>query len=367
LRRIGKVMAALLLVAGCATAPVPAPVPGADAPAVPERAVEPRRTEAPLRVGVIVSGGTLKQYGDLVLEGARVAAEGARTTRRDVELVVREDDGTAAGAERAVRELVQAGVRVVVGPLVDEALIAAARARGNDDVVLISPTAVADPAGVRNAYALNVVDTRGATALGEYARRWSTVGLLYGRTPEGDRQARAFMDAYAGSGRTAIDAGFAPNATNVAQQLTRLRSAGVEAVFFPGTDRELQVVLPQIEYAGLTNVQMLGAESWLNMRGAPQRVIEGAIIATPLNRESSEVAWSEFVERYETLHRRSLTSPVAALGYDATLLALRALTSGNAGVTDYRGATGVLSLRSGAVTRRPFLVRIVAGRLVPIS
>jgi ABC-type branched-subunit amino acid transport system substrate-binding protein len=360
-------MAALLLATGCATTPAPAPIPGGeDAPRVPDRAEEPRRTEAPLRVGVIVSGGTLKQYGDLVLEGAQVAAAGAQTARRDVELIVREDDGTAAGAERALRELEQAGVRVVVGPLVDEALLAAARARGNDGLVLISPTAVADPAGVRNAYALNVVDTRGASALGEHARRWNTVGVLYARTPDGDRQARAFTDAYAGSSRTIVDAAFAPNATNVTQQLTRLRSAGVDAIFFPGTDRELQIVLPQIEHAGLASVQMLGTESWLALRGGPQRVLESAIIATPLNRESSDVAWSEFVESYEAMHRRSLTSPVAALGYDATVLALRALSSGNAGVTDHRGATGVLSLRSGVVTRRPFLVRIEAGRLVPI-
>jgi hypothetical protein len=67
------------------------------------------------------------------------------------------------------------------------------------------------------------------------------------------------------------------------------------------------------------------------------------------------------------MHRRSLTNPVPALGYDAATLALRALTSGNSSVTDFRGATGVLSLQSGTVTRRPFLVRIDGGRLVPIS
>ena len=67
------------------------------------------------------------------------------------------------------------------------------------------------------------------------------------------------------------------------------------------------------------------------------------------------------------MHRRSLTNPVPALGYDAAVLALQALTSGNSTVRDFRGATGVLSLQSGTVTRRPFLVRIDGGRLIPIN
>jgi ABC-type branched-subunit amino acid transport system substrate-binding protein len=370
LKQLRTMAGAALLLAGCATAPEPAPQPGRETEQ-PERPVETRPTDAPLRVGVIVSGtGSLKQYGDLVLEGARVAAEANSTARRSVELVVRDDGGTTAGAERALRELEQAGVRAVVGPLIDDALVAAARARGSDDLVLISPMAVSDPAGVRNAYALNVVDERGAAALGEYARRWNTVGVLYARTPEGERQARAFVQAYNAGGRGAvIDAAFVPTSTNVTPQLNRLRSSSVQAIFFPGSERELQIVLPQIEYAGLQNVQLLGTEGWLSdaARAASPRTLQGAIVATPLNRQSSDVAWSEFVERYEALHRRSLTSPVAALGYDAASLALRALTSGSSSVTDFRGATGVLSLRSGVVTRRPFLVRLDAGRLVPID
>ena len=68
----------------------------------------------------------------------------------------------------------------------------------------------------------------------------------------------------------------------------------------------------------------------------------------------------------KTRHRRSLDHPLPALGYDAARLAARALTAGNVSVRDYRGATGVLTLNDDSVTRKPFLVRIQAGRLVPV-
>jgi ABC-type branched-subunit amino acid transport system substrate-binding protein len=363
-------LAGVVLASACATAPASAPAPRAPTEA-PARPAEPGR-EAPLRIGVVVSStgsAMLQRSAELVLEGARVGAENQSTARRAVELVIRDDGGTAAGAAQAVRELEQAGVRVVVGPLVEDALAAAAAARGSENTVIISPTAVAEPAGARNVYALNVVDTRGAEALGEYARRYERVGVLHARTPEGTRQARAFAEAYARGGRTAREAAFDPGATNLSAPLSRLREGRVQAIFFPGSERELQVVLPQVDYFGLAGVQMLGTETWLSdaARGLPQRVLQGAIVATSLWRDSPDVAWRDFVTLFEQAHRRSLDNPVPALGFDATLLAVQAARSGNSAVRDFRGATGIISLQGGSVTRRPFLVRIEDNRLVPVQ
>jgi ABC-type branched-subunit amino acid transport system substrate-binding protein len=368
--RASLVAAALgVVLAACATTPPER----APAPAVEEvRPAEPAR-EAVLRLGVVVSrtgSPVLERYAELVLEGAQLAVQHASTGQRRVELVIRDDGGTAAGAARAVRELEQAGVQAVIGPLVEDALAAAAGARVNDGLLIISPTAVADPHGVRNVYALNVIDTGGSTALGAYARRFARVGVLYARTPEGTRQARAFMDAYSQGGHgTVRDAGFDPGTANMSAPLARLREARVQAVFFPGSDRELQIVLPQIEFYGLSGVQLLGTENWISdaARTLPHRALQGAVIAIPLWRESADLAWRDFVSAYETQHRRSLENPIPALGFDATVLAVRALTSGGAAVSDFRGATGRITMQGDTVTRRPFLVRIDSGRLIPVN
>jgi ABC-type branched-subunit amino acid transport system substrate-binding protein len=361
-------LALTLLATACATVPETVEPPRPAEPTDP-RPVEPVR-EAPLRIGVVVSSTgspVLQRYAEMVLEGARLGARQGGTAVRDVELVIRDDGGTAAGASRAVRELEAAGIRHIVGPLLDEAVVAAAAARSGEGTLLISPTAVAQPATARNVYALNVVDDRGGAALGEYARRYTRVGVLYPRTPEHTPQARAFMEAYRAGGRgTVTEAGFDPGTTNVTAQLSQLRQARVEAIFFPGTERHLQLVLPQIDYAGLGAVQMLGTETWLSegLRHAAPRLMEGAIVATPLWQESPDIAWREFVQLYESQHRRTLDSPIPALGYDAVLLAVRAAAGTTAG--EYRGATGVLAIAPGGVTRKPFLVRIQSGRLVPV-
>jgi ABC-type branched-subunit amino acid transport system substrate-binding protein len=357
---------AVLVAGACASVPETAdPGRATPEPAVPQPA-EPARA-APLRIGLVVSqtgSPVLQRYAEQVLDGARIAASNAGAP---VELVIRDDGGTVAGAERAVRELEQQGVRVVVGPMLDESLAAAARARASDAVMLISPTAIAQPSAARNTLALNVVDTRGAAALGEYARRYTRIGVLYARSPEESGQARAFRDAYGRGGHgTLTDAGFDPGSTNVSAQLTRLRQARVEAVFFPASERVLNLVLPQIDYFGLTGVQMLGTESWLTdaARAGPARVVEGAIVATPLWRESADIGWRDFVALYENVHRRTLESPVPALGFDAVQLAVRALRGGSG---EHRGATGIFTIGADGVTRRPFLVRIQSGRLVPVS
>lgn len=307
----------------------------------------------------------MRQYGDAVLDGVRV---GAATAGRDIELVVEDDGGTAAGAASALRRLQDAGVRAVVGPLTDDALAAAAAARTDGRMALVSPMAIADPDGPTGVYALNVVDARGASALGRYAQQYERVGVMHSRTPDGEMQAQAFIDAYGAGGGTVTRVSFQSGTANLASELSRLRSARVQALYAPGSDRELQVVLPQIEYFGLTDIQMFGNDSYIGdaARGLPQRLLQGAIVATSLIRESDELAWRDFVSGYEGQYRRSLSSPVPALGYDAVLLAAL-LADGTREIIDFRGATGVITVRDDAVTRRPFLVRIDAGRLIPVN
>jgi len=323
------------------------------------------------------------QYGELVRQGIDIAlAEHQQQGGRAIELVTVDDGGSAGRAGAAVDELERAGVIAVIGPLLPEALASAAAARDDERLALLSPTAPDRP-NAPHTYALNTEDVRGARALAEYTVQQGRrrVGVLYPRTADFRELAQAFGEALrTAGGEVTADVGYDPATTTFARPIEQLLGSGVDAVYAPAPERIIRQLAPQFEYYGLGGVPLMGSDAWTSdevLRSVSPRVLEGTVATTALPRGSSEVAWDRFVGLYEAAHRRTLDTPYPALGYDATALVLGALADGDspgpadiarglAGTTAFRGATGVLSLEDGTVTRKPFLVRIQSGRLVPL-
>jgi branched-chain amino acid transport system substrate-binding protein len=355
-------------------------------PEAPRPPVEPPRVEerpSPLVVGLILPGtgsAALKQYGDLIKEGVDLAVrEHQRAGGREVEIVVVDDGGDPARARQSVAELESRNAVGIIGPLLGSSLEAAGRARSDSSLVIISPTSSERAPSLANVYTLNAGDTRGAEELGTYAarRRLTAIGVLYPRTAEFTAQARAFQSAATAAGIRVTDVPYDPGTTTFARPLQQLKAASAGAVFIPASERDIRQLAPQLEYYGLTGIQVLGSEAWVSdevLRRIPPRQLEGVVAATPLYRASRSVAWEDFVGMYENTYRRTLDNPYPALGFDAASLILSNLprvrggagdvSRGIARVTDFRGATGVLSTRGGIISRRPFIVRIEAGRPV---
>lgn len=377
-----RYLAALVIVAA-ACAPRPAPV--TPAPARPPAPVPPPAERATVAIGVILpqtGPSYLQPYAEAVLEGVRVAvAEHEAAGRQQVELLVRDDSGSARSAANAVRELGSEGVVAVIGPLTDETLAAAARARASTDLLMIGPTATL-PSSLANVYAFNVEDTASASALGRYAgstKRPS--GVLHASTPSNTAEARAFARAAtAAGGPPPVLVSFEPNATTMAAEIRRLRAAGVQQVFITANVRAIRQLIPQLGYYGLADAQVLGGELWASedfRRDVPRAQIEGVIVATVLPRSNPAVGWGAFEDAYGSMYKRSLTSAIPALGYDAAKLILDAKPEGRVSRSDVSrearrtdwttGATGIFRLNAGAATRRPFLMRIRAGALEPLT
>lgn len=387
----------LLLLLGIAGGCVPAgPEVGGPRPEPPRRAAEeparepePSAAERPAVLGVVLplSGSPyLKQYADLVLEGVQLAVEeGEQGGRSRVELVVLDDGGDPARSSALVRELESRGAVAVIGPVLSTGVAAAAGARSDSSLALLSPTASEVPAGQAHVYSLNVSDEEGGVALAEYAvaaglRR---VALLYPKLPDFERQARAFAAALtARGGQVVADVPYDSGTTTFEQPLKQIGERSPDAIYIPAPERDVRQIAPQIEYYGVRQlgVQVLGSEAWTReevRRLVDPRYLEGVVAATPLLQTSSEVGWREFVVLYEQRYRRTLDNPFPALGYDATRLVLEALRSGGAERAEVarriaetrglRGSTGILSVQAGRLVRRPFLVRIQGRELVPIG
>jgi ABC-type branched-subunit amino acid transport system substrate-binding protein len=270
----------------------------------------------------------------------------------------------------------------IIGPLLTAGLDAAAASRSSDELVILSPTASDAPMRARHAWSLNVNDTRGATALAAWATSagHTRLGVLYATTPEDAAEARAFVDEAARrNARVVAQVPFDPGTTTFGSPIEQLRNAGAQAVFVPAPERDIRQLAPQLAYYGLTGVQILGTEAWISdevLNTVSPAALEGAIVATPLLESGGGTAWPEFVRLYEQAQRRTLDTPYPALGYDAAKLVLRQIEQGHTApgdlaralsrVTDYRGATGVLSIGDDEVSRRPFLVRIRSGKPEPL-
>lgn len=380
-QRLGlrRALASLLLAFGSASCATPRqPTGEADPrPARPEPEVEAPR-EAPVEVGVILpqtAPASLRQYGELVRQGLDIAFA---DTTRTVQLVVVDDGGDATRAAQHARELEARGVVAIIGPLLAEAVDAAARARTDASLTILSPTS-SDPPQGRNVYTLNAGDARGSEALARYAvtRAVGPVALLYPAGADFRAEVDRFRTALQSAGGTiAADISWQPGTTTFAGQIERLRASGARAVFVPASERDIRQLAPQLAYYGLGGIQILGSEAWASdevLGRVEPRLLEGVVAAVPFMQTSPSVAWDEFVGRYEAAQRRTLDSPYPALGWDAARLVLNAIgddarpsaadVSRRLGQTDaFRGATGVLSLNDGTVSRRPFLVRILNGR-----
>lgn len=373
------------VMAGCqANEPPPPPTPR---PVVEEPEPEAPPAPSTVKVGVVIpasSASDLAEYAVLIREGIDLAvAEYDSAGGPALEVVERDDGGSPLRAARAVQSLEAEGAVAVIGPLVSESLEAATASRGNADLVLLSPTATEAPIGAAHAYSLNAVDSQGDAALARWAVASGMLRLavFYATSDEDAGRARGFSDVARSLGAEVVaQVPFDPGTTTFEAPVKRLVRAEPQAVFIAASTRDLRQLVPQLAYYGLKGVQILGGASWLEpelLRSVPAMAVEGAVVATPLESEGADTGWNDFVALYERTYRRSLDNPYPALGYDAAKLILREIAQGRtrpdelaralSGIRDYRGATGVLSIENGRISRRPFLVRIRSGRPEPLS
>lgn len=362
----------------------PPPPVGADVPVQPPAPPEPEpvRADVGVTVGVVLprSGPAyLEQYGDLLLEGIRLAAAGYRDGV--VDLVVLDDGGLALSDSALVAEAERRGAIAIIGPMLSAGMAPAAGAREDDAPLILSPTASELPDGALNTYTLNGVDLRGPRALAEYALRGglTTAAVLYPTGTAFSRQAWTFRQAFEEQGGfVATMMPYDSGTTTFGEHIGRMVETRPAVVYLPFSPDDVQLIAPQIAYYGFSpdSVVVMGNESWTDeevLRQVAHRFTDGVLVSTPSPRGLGETGWEEFVALYEETYRRSLDNPFPALGWDAMRLVLGAVDAGAntparvserfAQTRAFRGATGIVSVEEGMITRAPFLFRLQGGAL----
>jgi ABC-type branched-subunit amino acid transport system substrate-binding protein len=302
-----------------------------------------------------------------------------------VQIDVLDSGGDAASAAALVRSAEGQGVIALVGPLQDDAVAAAARARSGP-LPLVSPTAYQVPADVRGVYSLGATDPGAARGLAAWASEAGIrqVVVLHRAGGESEEEARAFTDAFQALGgsvlRTLV---YAAGATNFQDQIRIVQGLRPQALVLPVPAEDVVALAPQVTFYGLDTlgVQILGTSGWTDegiLRDVSSRHLDAVVAATPQRPGQDAEGYRRFVQAYERHFRRTLVDPaVPALGWDAASLVLHALRAGARtpeavaraleDVERFPGATGVLSVEDGRVVREHQVVCLWGGELRPLA
>ncbi len=297
-----------------------------------------------------------------------------------------DDGGDPSRVSQAIATLEQDGVVGVVGPLMDPLVGPAGQARSNS-IVILSPTARMLPEGSEGLFSLTGVDPEAGRVLAEAVldQGVRNVVVLHASSPEVSAEARWFSEAFqAGGGSITRTLSYSPGAASIQgplQQVVQIRPDGL-VLFVPQDD--IPRLGPQIAYYGvddLPNLRLFAGESWSSepiLEGMSTRHTDGFIsVSARTSTGDFGPGWDAFVVAYEEHFRRTLRSPMPALGYDAARLLLTAARLGGGTpegtrraleeIDDFPGATGQLSVRDGRIQRSYVPVRLEGGRMIPLA
>jgi branched-chain amino acid transport system substrate-binding protein len=356
------------------------------------RALEEGRVDALEReavaMGAILSEGgppSLRALSGEIRSGVEVALAEAEVSGLPVRFQVLDDGASLDRVARHVEELERAGAAALLGPLEDDGLAAAARAR-RGTLPLLSPTARRVPAGAPHAFSLTGVDPAASRTLARAALEIGVrqVVVLHPRTEEMEEEAAYFRSAFEeGGGRILRTLVYPPGTTSFQEpfaEVVRIRPQGLVLILPPD---EVGLIGPQVAFYGVDDLEdlvILGNDVWSSegvLQSVSPRHTEGVVTVTArVDGSRFGPAWETFVERYEQQFQRTLRSPVPALGYDAARLLLQASREGGGTpegtaraletIREFPGATGLLSIEDGRIQRRYTPVRIQDREPVPL-
>lgn len=310
--------AAALAVAGCAAGGSMNNAPATATTPVTSGALEPLAGGGtrvalilPLTGGAASAAASMKNAGEMAL---------AEFNNPQVQLIVKDDRGTAEGARTATQEAIAEGAEIVLGPLFAQSVAAAGSVARPQNIPVVAFSTDASVAQ-RGVYLLSFLPQADVNRIISHAAqngRRSFAALLpdsaYGTLVEG-----AFQEAVARAGGRVV-ALERYGSDGASRQAAAKRIASVagsaDAIFLPDGGDVVPGLVTALRDAGVdtARVALLGTGQWDDPRIASSSVMRGGLYAGP---ESG--GWSSFSQRYRS---RYGSDPVrtAALAYDAVLL-----------------------------------------------
>jgi len=314
------------LLAACSTGMGPAEAPAA--------AIVPPAGQGagrgPVKIALLLPLGGMGETA-AVAKSMKQAAEMALFELNDpaVQLVTKDDGGTAAGARAAADAALKEGAEIVLGPLFSRSVAGAAPLTRQAGVPVLTFSNDMQVAGggvyLMSFLAEEEVDRIVSFAASQGKRRFAA---LIPDTDYGNRVEPAFRRAVQrAGGMVAIIERYPPAANGMlgpAKRVVEAIKQGVEelapvdALFLPGGHEALPQIGPVIAYSGLDTrkVKLLGTGAWDFASIGRDDAFVGAWYPGP-----DPSAWRAFAERFAKTFG-STPPRIASVAYDAVGLAI---------------------------------------------
>ncbi len=264
-------------------------------------------------------------------KGMKQAAELAlfEQDRPNVELIVKDDGGTADGAKQAAQQAIEEGAEIILGPLLSEAVAGAATVSRPANIPIIAFSNNSQIAG-QGVYLMSYLPrpeveriVRFASARGK--RRFAALlpDNAYGQAIE-----PVFRAAVSAAGGTVEVLERYPSRTNamldaanrMVDQIKQRNFEGtpIDALFLPGGQDVLSRLGPLITFSGIetAKVQLLGTGSWATANIGREKAFIGGWYPSP-----EPEGWRAFSGRFAKTFGYA-PPRFASLAYDATTLAI---------------------------------------------
>ena len=274
-----------------------------------------------VKVGLILpmsAGGNAGTVAQSMKNAAEMAL--AEFNSPDIQLLLKDDGGSAGGAQQAVQQALGEGAEIIIGPLFAHSVGVVgglARQRGVPVIAFSTDATVA----TRGVYLLSFLPESDVDRIVDFAvasGKRSFAALLsegaYGNVVEAE-----FKQAVARKGARIVTLErypLTPGAMQAPASRVAQAASGVDAVFIPEGPEVVPAVAKALASAGLDlrRVQLLGAGLWDDPRIFGEPVLQGGLYAAP-----DSAGFRGFSTRYRSRYGQD---PVrtATLAYDAVAL-----------------------------------------------
>lgn len=267
-----------------------------------------------------------------IARGMKQAAEMALFDANDpaIQLIVKDDGGTAEGAQKAAETAISEGAEIILGPLFGKAAkgagISAAPSRIPVMTFSNDPSVAGNGVYLASFLASDEVDRVVSFAVGKGKKRFAA---LIPATPYGQMVEPSFRKAVsANGGEIVAGATYTPDAngilTSAKQILERIKAAEtsgqpVDALFMPSGPDEIAQLGPLLAYSGIdtSKVKLIGTSAWdVPVTARDDHMVGGWYAA------SDPAGWSAFSEKYQ----KTFGTPpprLASLAYDAVAYSIQ--------------------------------------------